>query len=255
MITNELIYFPLKEEEVKPLGWDKDTVQYVLNHKEKTMNDIRSVARSLNPNIGKQDIEDLYQELLDYLYGATDYDVDIALERSKMGKIVTLEGFVHVCIKYVTLRIVTGEYKKNKHTVHDTVTSTNSKSEDKELSLFDTIGDEASERELTDGEYELNDMCKAFEHMRYKFGVDIFTIWFVRLKTIKEHKEDKQDIILKLLGIDRRTLTRLSTDTSRDGVMISIARGVTQVDTDRALDIIAKYTFGVRALSRVVENI
>lgn len=254
-MIKELVYFPLKEEEVKPVGWDKDTLRYVMSHKEKTMNDIRSVAKSLNPNICKQDIEDLYQELIKYLHGAKDYNIDIALERSKAKKAVTLEGFVHICIKYVTLRVVTGEYKKSKNTIHDTIVSSTYKNEDKELSIFDTIGDEASERELNDSEYELNDMCQAFEHMRYKFGVDIFTIWFVRLKTIAEHKEDKQDVIFKLLDIDTRTLTRLSCDTSKDGVMISIARGVTQVDIEKALHIIAKYTYGVKALSRVVENI
>ena len=108
---------------------------------------------------------------------------------------------------------------------------------------------------MTDSEYELDSVCKSFEHLRYKFGVDIFTVWYIRLKTILEHKEDKQEIILRLLGIDKRFLNKLNSDTSRDGVMISIARGVTQIDTNRALDIIASYTFGVKSLARVVEEI
>lgn len=258
MITEkqpELVYFPLKEEEEKIAGWDKDTIDYVLSHQDKTMNDIRGIARSLNPSITKHDIEDVYQSLLSYLYGARDYDVDTALERSKEGKLVTLEGFVHVCIKYVTLRVVTGEYKNTKNTIRDTIASTNSKNEDKEISILDTIGDESSERDLSDSEYELEDMCKAYTHMRYKFGVDIFTIWFVRLKTILEQKEDKQELILKILGIDKRALSRLHNDTSREGVMASIARGVTQIDTHKALQIISKYTYGVESLSRVIETI
>ena len=85
---SELVYNPLMEEEKQLAGWSKSTIDYVLNHKTKVNAAIRGIGKSLNKILQKSDIEDIYMEVLDYLYTCDDYNISKACERSSNAGVV-----------------------------------------------------------------------------------------------------------------------------------------------------------------------
>lgn len=249
MSLSNLVYSPLKEEDKQLAGWSKSTIEYVLGHKTKVQNSIRGIAKSLNKMMQKTDVEDVYMEILDYLYASDDYNISKAYERSSnAGSIVSLEGYVHSCIKFCVIRYVTNSFNNEKNLVRDTI-----KDEDgKELSLFDTIPD-TSDTKYSDFCYNLDTICKAYESQRYAFGPDIFQIWFIRLQTMINNKNDRYKEILSILGISKKDISIIEQKADTDGAMISIAKAVTLIGVDDAVDIIKKYTYSADKIQRVVE--
>lgn len=246
---SEIIYHPLKEEDKQLTGWSKSTIDYVLHHKSYVQTTIRGIAKSHNKIMQKTDIEDVYMEILDYLYLCDDYNISKAYERSSNeGVIVSLEGYVHSCIKYCVIRYVTNTFSIDKNLVRETI-----KDEDgKELSLFDTIPDK-QECGYSDFGYQLDTICKAYESQRYSYGPDIFQIWFVRLQTIINEKTDRFDAILEVLGISKKDIASIKKTTNDDGAMASIAKAITLIGVEDAVDIIRKYTYSADRIQRVIE--
>ena len=224
---SEIIYSPLKEEEESLVGWSKETIDYVLDNRRSTYSQIRGIAKSLNKSLQLTDVEDIYEEILCYLYGCDDYNTEKAIDRSNRdGAIVSLEGYVGSCVKFCVIRHVTKEYEQEKETVRETVSDTDGK----ELSLFDTITDRKTLLSYEDEHCDLEDVCKTYQYKRYEYGPDIFQVWFVRLQTMI-HDIEK----------------------TNDTVMLMIARAITVAGIDKAVEIIREYTYSADRIEKVVE--
>lgn len=249
MRLSEIVYSPLKEEDKQLAGWSKTTIDYVLNNKSKVQKSIRGIAKSLNKIMQKTDVEDVYMEILYYLHNCDDYNISKAYERSNnAGVIVSLEGYVHSCIKYCVIRYVTTYFNTEKTLVRDTV-----KDDDgKDLSLFDTIADSHSSDYSSIG-YQLDTVCKACESQRYTYGPDIFQIWFIRLQTIINNKNDRYKDILEILGISKKDISIIEKETRSDGVMLDIAKAVSIMGVDEAVKVIKKYTYSADKIQAVIE--
>lgn len=245
----EIAYTSLKEEDKKLAGWSKQTIDYVLNHKSSVQSSIRGIAKGLNKILQRTDVEDIYIEILDYLYTCDDYNISKAYERSNTaGVIVSLEGYVHSCVKFCVIRAVTSAFNSEKSLVHD-----NAKDEDgKDLSLFDTIAD-PKDVEYNDMCYQLEDVCKTYESHRYEYGPDIFQVWFVRLQTILMHKSDRYNDILAVLGITKKDMSNIEKDTDYDGAMMSIAKAVTLLGIEQSVEVIRNYTYSADRIQKVIE--
>lgn len=246
---SEIVYTSLKEEEKQLAGWSKSTIDYVLAHKTGVNKTIRGIAKGLNKTLQQTDIEDIFMEVLDYLYTCDDYNVSKACERSSnAGVIVSLEGYVHSCIKFCVIRYVTNLFSAEKVLVRENI-----KDEDgKEMSLFDTIPD-TKETGYNDFCYQLDSICKAFESQRYQYGPDIFQIWFIRLQTMICNKSDRYKDILTVLGISKKDIANIEKEVDYDGAMISIAKAITLIGVEEALKIIRRYTYSADKIQRVVE--
>lgn len=249
MSLSEIVYSPLKEESKQLTGWSKSTIEYVLSHKTKVQSSIRGIAKSLNKMMQKTDIEDVYMEILDYLYSSDDYNISKAYERSSSaGSIVSLEGYVHSCIKFCVIRYVTNSFNTEKNVIRDTI-----KDDDgKELSLFDTIPD-TSDTKYNDFGYQLDTICKAYESQRYEFGPDIFQVWFIRLQTMVNNKNDRYKEILSILGISKKDISIIEQKADTDGAMLSIAKAVTLIGVEEAIEVLRKYTYSANKIQEVVE--
>lgn len=246
---SELVYTPLMEEEKQLAGWSKSTIDYVLNHKTKVNAAIRGIGKSLNKILQKSDIEDIYMEVLDYLYTCDDYNISKACERSSnAGVIVSLEGYVHSCIKFCVIRYVTNMFNTEKTLVRESIKDEGGK----ELSLFDTIPDRR-DAGYSDFGYQLDSICKAFESQRYQYGPDIFQIWFIRLQTMICNKSDRYKDILTVLGISKKDIATIEKEADYDGAMISIAKAITLIGIEDAVEIIRNYTYSADKIQRVVE--
>lgn len=249
MSLSDYVYGPLKEEEKQLAGWSKSTIEYVLSHKTKVQNSIRGIAKKHNKILQKADIDDVYMEILQYLYSSDDYNLSKAYERSRNdGSIVSFEQYVNSCIGFCVKRYVTNSFNSEKRLVRDTI----SDEDGKELSMFDTISDN-SDSKYSDFCYQLDTICKAYESQRYAFGPDIFQIWFIRLQTIINNKNDRYKEILSILGISKKDISIIEQKADTDGAMISIARAITLIGVDDAVDIIRKYTYSADKIQQVVE--
>lgn len=250
MSLQSLVYSPLMEEEKNLTGWSKSTIDYVLNNKNKIQTSIRGIAKSLNKILQKTDVEDVYMEILDYLYSCDDYNISKAYERSSnVGAIVSLEGYVHSCVKFCVIRYVTTGFNIEKGIVRESIKDDNGK----ELSLFDTIPDSNGTKAYTDMNYNLEDVCRAYESQRYSFGPDIFQIWFIRLQTMVHNKQDRFRDILTVLGISKKEMTQIEKMNDSDGAMFSIARAVTLLGIEESLEVLREYTYSADRIEKVIE--
>lgn len=249
MSLQSLVYNPLLEEETNLTGWSKSTIDYVIKNRLKIHTSIRGIAKSLNKILQKADVEDLYTEILDYLYNCDDYNISKAYERSSnVGVIVSLEGYVHSCVKYCVIRYVTEGYNDERPIVREFI-----KDDDgKELSLFDTIADKTGEDSYNNIGYQLEDICRAYENQRYTFGPDIFQIWFIRLQTIVYDKQDSFKDILTVLGISKRDIAQIEKMNCTDGVMISIAKAVTLLGIEESINVLRDYTYSADRIEKVI---
>ena len=249
MSLSTIVYSPLKEEDKQLAGWSKSTIDYVLSHKTKVQSSIRGIAKSLNKQMQKSDVEDVYTEILMYLHNSDDYNISKACERSSnAGSIVSLEGYVHSCVKFCVIRFVTDSFNNEKNLVREYICD----EDGKELSLFDTIPD-TSNTKYTDFDYQLDTICKAYESQRYAFGPDIFQIWFIRLQTIVNNKNDNYKEILSVLGISKKEIALIEQKSDTDGAMLSIAKAVTLIGVDEAIKVLRKYTYSADKIQKVVE--
>lgn len=245
-----LVYNPLVEEEKNLTGWSKSTIDYVIGNKTKVNASIRGIAKSLNKILQKSDIEDIYMEILNYLYTCDDYNISKAYERSSnVGVIVSLEGYVHSCIKYCVIRYVTDGFRMEKNLVREHIKD----NDGKELSLFDTIPDTNGYKAYNDMNYDLDEVCRAFENQRYQFGPDIFQIWFIRLQTMVHNKQDRFKDILTVLGISKKEIAQIEKMNDNEGAMMSIAKAVTLSGITESISVIRKYTYSADRIEQVIE--
>lgn len=241
----ELVYSPLMEEEQPLVGWSKQTISYVTKHTKIVHNYIRGIAKLRGKLLSEQDVDDIYSELLQYLYQCDDWNLSKAYERSGSKSIVTLPAYVHVCTKFVTIRSVTKYYEHENNTVRDVV----KENDGKELSIFDKIAD-TRVGDIIDGlTYNLENLCKSYEGIRYKYGPDLFQIWYVRLKTIQAEKQDKYSEILSVLGVSKKDVVKLK----NSDVMTSIAKAVSTHQLEESIKILANYVYSVNRLDRIIE--
>lgn len=234
-----LVYSPLKEEE-KVEGWEKDTIRYINENRQKVAKAIKKYAKSVcKYNVQSADIDDIISEILMYLYRSDDYNITKAIERSNSGSIVSLEGYVNSCIRNCVLRYYTKEYKDGKDIIRESLEN----DEGKELSIFDTITDEKSTEDYEYIVYDLKQICEENECNRYKYGVDIYLLWYLRLLSLRENKTNKYNEILNILGISKRDISNMAEETKKDGIMAEFAKAISYYDINEAIDIIEEYIY------------
>lgn len=249
MSLSSLLYTPLKEEENTLNGWHKSTIDYVLKHRSKICASIRGIAKSLGKILQRIDVDEIYQEILTYMYTCDDYDISKAYERSNTGNVVSLDGYIHSCIKCCVRRYICDIYKKQSNEI-----SNISKDNDgKEISLFDTIKDDkAYVDEMNQYMYDLDDILRNYESERYAFGPDIYQIWYIRLQTLLHGKKDRYNDILKVLGISKKEL--IAVEGNAVSVMLSIAKAISLTDLDYAIKAFEKYTYSAKKIEKVIKS-
>ena len=163
---------------------------------------------------------------------------------------VSIEGYIHSCVKYCVIRFVTKAYDEDSKVVRDTLKQDEDSS--KEISLFDTIAD--SKDGYSDMVFDLESICKACENERYSYGPDIFMIWFVRFQTLLLNKSDKYNDILSVLGISKREISLIQKNIEVDSLMFNIAKAATLIPMEEAASIIEKYVYGADRIKQAIET-
>lgn len=247
MGTDRLVYSQLKEEEPSIKGWDKQTILYVNNNVTLIKKMIVKVAQKLKKSkIATDEIEDIFSNLLIYLHDSDDYNIEKALDRSSNGTIVSIEGYISSCVKYCTIRYLTTEYSISKNK------ALGSTDEDgNELSALDLLSDENTQHEFDRVLSDLEKQCQYYEHARYKYGLDIFQIWYIRLLTIDD-QDEAFNKVLYVLGISKRDLVEFKRKALNDTIMINIAKSVTNMQKEQALQILSRYVYSSNMLAKLI---
>lgn len=237
-----LVYSPLMEEEAGSniAGWEKETLEYVCSHRSKIYGLIRRVAKSIRRcRLQPADVDDIYQEVVTYLYKCDDYNICKAVERASNGSIVSLEGYIGKCIKFCVIRYCTQLYKEEKGQVNPI-----SNDEDgKELSILDNIADSSSSDSIDSVVYDLRSICKSCESMRYKFGPDIYLVVYVRLLTLVQKKQHLYKDLMDLVGITKRELSNIEKESCEEEILTTFVKAIEVCGIDEAIKIIRPYVF------------
>lgn len=248
---SEIVYSPLKDEAPSVEGWDKATVAYAVSHKKWVESSIRSACKSHTfggRTLNKSEVEDIYSEVLNYLYKAQDYDLNCAQSQTDEGTFISMRSYVGKLIQAVTKRMLKIDKDNEDNLVRDVVND-----DGDELSLIDTCPDLESAREMESSDLTLRELCESYEYLRYKNHADLFSVWYIRLKTQLANKADKFNDILDAVGISKKYMEQLSKSQNR--LMRAMALAVTNIEIDEALDILSEYTFATKILDNAIELI
>lgn len=245
-----LVYVPLMEEGNEDVtGWDKETIAYVSKYKSKVYSQIRGIAKSIRKhNLQTTEVEEIYSDILMYLYNCDDYNISKAIERSNTNTIVSLEGYLNTCIRCCVIRHCTSSYKEEKEHIRDTYTD----DDGKELSIFDSIPDSRSAEHMDVVMYDLDSLCKSYETMRYRYGPDIYLVWYIRLLTMAHNSESLYKDVLNILGISRKELLAIEKLAAEDELMTTLAKAVNLAGLEKALNIIKKYVYSAKKIEDTV---
>ena len=242
-----LVYCPFLEEESTE-GWDKETIEYIQNNRQKVMRAIYGIARSMGRRrLQTTDIEDIYSQLLLYMYKTEDYDVLKATSGCGDGRVLSLEGYINSCIKYCILRHIQEEGKEIRRRARNKV------EDGRELELLDTVPDEEANELFDEILIDLKEYCDMCEHSRYKYGPDIFLVWYVRLLTLGK-REGLYEKVLEVLGIDRGELIKVEELSRKDGLMAGFAKAITTAGIDASINIIEDYVYSAARIREVIEQ-
>lgn len=245
------MYCPFMEEAQSVSGWSKSTIDYISNNKSKVVKIIRGIAKGRSRKILQTaDIEDIYSEILMYLYKCDDYNISKAIERSNNGTVVSFEGYINSCIKFCVIRYLTNSYNISKEHVKGYVNE-----DGKELSIFNIVSDDRSMSEFDSILYDLRQQCKLCEHIRYRYGPDMYLMWYIRLLTLVNGKNEIYKDVLNILGISKKELTKIEKRSKEDEVMINLARAINKAGIAESINILEEYVHSAPKIKEVVSRL
>lgn len=250
MSLEVLMYSPLMEEGTeKVAGWEKETIAYVTKYKSKVYAQIRGIAKGLRKRpLQITDVDDLYQQIIEYLHRSDDYNIEKAIERSNSNTVVSLEGYLNACIKCCVQRFCTSLNKEERETIPDGYTDDDGKS----LSIFDTIADEGATDSLDKIFYNLEELCHSYECCRYKYGPDIYMITYIRLRTLQDKTDTLYHQLLGVLGINKKELGAVLRKSSEDDLLTTMVRAINTTGSKKAVGILREYVFSANKIDEVI---
>ncbi|MEM4385952.1 MAG: hypothetical protein QXD03_05335 [Candidatus Anstonellales archaeon] len=223
-------------------SWDKSTIEYVLSNENKVKEVIRSIALKRACKIHAEEIEDVYGELLLYLYKCDDYDINKAI--SNNGKVISLQNYVSSCAKYCLLRYLS---------LKESVVDSNITNEDGEsISLLDLVSDGWSEDDIQRDKLSISDVLDMYKSYRYYNGIDLYSVLYIKLLAVKSNKGDKVNIIFNILGYN------LDTDTCKCLYYNTVIRDIiyyASEDIDNVIFELSKYIPCKDNIKSAIENL
>ena len=249
-VKNTVSYQLVEVDDSESEGWSKMTVDYVVKNRSKIKKTILNTARRYRKSIQHDDVDDIYDDVIEYLYKADDYNINKAINKSKTGEMASLEGYVGSCVKFVTIRACSELNDHSKKVISENTTG----KDGSELSLFDSMYDPKSSIGVDDFDYDLRTICKSCEPIRYRFGPDIYLVWFVRLMTITKNCRDKFGTIMDILGISDRELMKLKND-YENNTMSDIAKAITLQSINESISILREYIYSADSICEAINAI
>lgn len=214
--------------------WSKQTVQYILRKAGKIRKGIRCAAHAMRKtHIQEFDVDEIYQQVLEYFAKYSDYDPLYGGQG-----IMPIEGYVSTGIKNCVKRFYTEEGSSAELSLDNPVGN------DSTEALGNIIPDQRCECEFDRVETSLPAALKSVQYLRGRFGVDLYTMLYVSLKTA--NNEELRREILTLLGGNRDCLEAMMNE-ARQGtselhnVIKALAYTINEKSLEEAIGEIRRY--------------
>ena len=148
-----------------------------------------------------------------------------------------------VCLKNIIKRTVTSYYKYTSMLVYDVVY------DEEELSILDSIPDERYMPDYVD----VYEDIKSAECLRYKYGVDIPLLVYLRF--LCDDDETYRGLVELLLGIKYVSEFRaLEKKVRQDEVFIAFISALSSLDKKDALKALKKIVYGAESIERALQG-
>lgn len=227
--VSRILYSPPIEEESTSHSWDKMTINFALESRAKLMAVINKKIKEYGL-LGRVDPAEVYQEFLIYLLGAEDYD--FSKSRGTIG------DYVIFCLKSIIKRFVSNFYKYDSMLVYNTIY------EDDELSVLDLVPDCREMPECI----SVSDALKYGECLRYKYGIDIPLLVFLRF--ICDNDEKYRQYVELLLGI--KDLAQLERKLRHDEHFIVFINILSNANKAEAIAALKRIVYGAESIERAL---
>ena len=235
----------MEVEADESLDWEKRTVRYILDN----YNKVKKIVRMMGKGLTEYQVDDIMSDIAIYFKDASDYDIERAYNEST-DSYIPLEGYIAVGIKYCIQRYKTESYGKEKNLIY----STNSNDdESKERDIFDTIQDNSSLEEMNNIGYDLENTLYSIRSMRYKYGIDIYMLIYIRLLT--NNNSDKYFKILEAMGITKKELMDTERKISRESDMQCLIKALCLNENEKLIECLEKYVYGCKQLKTAITQI
>ncbi len=199
-----LEYSPLIEDSNR-FSYRKKTVLWAIANESKVRYVIKSTGKG---KLSTYDVDDVYQDTINYLASAEDYDINKAIERRKSEHIATLQELTLHLAKNCTQRFIANQQKEYSNRVID-----NNKDEynPADISLLPA-------RERTDTANALiSDVCMDNTEKRYIYGTDLYLYLYIRVICyIHNIEASRLRVLTDELGIDSDKIEALQGSRARD---------------------------------------
>lgn len=230
-----------EEEKEDTKGWDKQTINYILENKEKLMGYIVNELKHHKGLIA----DDIYSDLLEYAYTYEDYNLEKAMnydENSKCRGIMSLESYVYNSILNCIKRAVRNAGKEFYNCV-----STVYKHNNLELKAIDMVVQDCY-TDLEVMEDDLEYCCKKLIHKRYWFGDDIFLVLYIELMV-------GNCVVFDILGINKRKLAEIQKRAKCDCDFMNLLKVCEGISKEEMIAEIRKYVYSADMLDIALSNI
>jgi len=215
-------------------GWDKLTISFAFENKPKLLALINKELMKYGL-AGRIEALEVYQELLLYLASTKDFD-------ATPGR-GNLESYVVVCLKNIVKRAVSSYYKYVSQLVYDMVC------DDEELSAIDLMPDEGKMPDYIN----IEDEVRSAECLRYKYGVDIPLLVYLRF--LCDDDETYRGLVELLLGIKYVSEFRaLEKKVRQDEVFIAFISALSSLEREEALKALKKIVYGAESIERALQG-
>ncbi len=244
MVSQRLI----ENESTECYSWNKSTVEFVVENKKAIMATIRKLTYK-NGVISAVDVDDIYSELLMSLYSGDDYDILLATSNKR---ILSLGGFINICIKHSIQRYY---YNKSKESAR-TARMTNYR-DDTGIDMIDNIRDDTilySFEEVDNNMgISLEDALDAIEYKRNAYDYDILLLVFLRI-IMGNMGRSQYNTVLKLIGIDKRKMANMEREITRDEDIMQLFRILTQCSSEVVVESLSRRVHGAKSLLKGVRD-
>lgn len=253
MDLKRFVYTALKEEETTE-GWNKTTVDYVIENEKRVRSIIRGSLRKRLGYINSSDVDEIYSDICIYFFRVDDYNISKATRIEVNGKeeILPIEGYIFKSIDFCVKRFIHNKYSRESSLVSSEV----KRSDGDIVDLLNTVIDNKTDLELENIMVDLNQHCKHCESMRYKYGIDIFQVWFIGLLTINKKLDSScYDTIMNILGINKKDLRNIGIKSHEDDTLLEFAMGISKHGVQESIEIIKPYIYSADIIEETINNL
>ncbi len=249
--NNYLLYSPLCEgdNESEFPSWDKETVKYATEHKNHLLHYIEStcnIKSSSKRKTNKDDYDDIYEDLIIFLYNHRDYSEELAYNREK-GSLIDVKSYVEIMTGYMCQTFLQNEGKRNRNKVEQIQVVG-----DEEVNILDNTKDDKRDIKIEDF-ISLRDILQQNLCNRYFNNVDIYLVWYVRISTEDDGIYNK---VLNVLNINKNSIkTKHKSENKLNELMKSIAKAVSIEGIDAAKETLREYVYTYNDIDRLIQLI